>query len=620
MTPSHLRGGLAAASLPRAHVAIGLRHVKSCLPKRATELRRTRQETSLIPTLAQPDAAAAAAGTDPLAKLGAGTARGALALGCLCLLALSPALFSPFFADDYFHIEHVARLRDSLTHGWVLPIDTAGAWWTPAGLSVEYFRPVVVLSFAFDHLLYGEHAAGYHLTNLLLHVTTTLLLWGIARRVIGAGFSAWAAAALFAIHPAHTVGVSWISGRTDVLATVFYAAAFLLYLESRPLRRGSASRLGLSCLAFGFALFAKEMAITFPAVVLAHSLLRRDGEALPRRLVAPFVAGLVAVAYLVVRVVLLGGFRAPPPPFAYHAGDPGLALHLLTAPLLYLADLVMFVPPDPMATLPFWQAHPALLAAFLAFIVFVFAGTLRKAPSRVVAAWGLGWMAITILPVMMLTVGEHFLYLPSMGYCVLVASQLPVSPASVDAKQRRGLAIVAVLVLLVCVGRTAMFASFSRSASRTIAETVAALDGARESRRVLVADLPASAALAFPNAVRLARPGRDLDVQILSVVPRVMPDADDLSIVTFTAPDRLELRRASAYLHSYLERAFEGPLEAFHAGQTIERPGYAITVLEVDPASRPLAFGVRLFDPATTLVLGRASEERGAGLQPISPH
>src|ERR1019366_6861075 len=114
-----------------------------------------------------------------------------------------------------------------------------------------------------DHLLYGEHAAGYHLTNLLLHVTTTLLLWGIARRVIGAGFSAWAAAALFAIHPAHTVGVSWISGRTDVLATVFYAAAFLLYLESLRRRPASTSLLALSCLAFGIALLAKEMGLNF---------------------------------------------------------------------------------------------------------------------------------------------------------------------------------------------------------------------------------------------------------------------------------------------------------------------------------------------------------------------
>ena len=167
-----------------------------------------------------------------------------------------------------------------------------------------------------------------------------------------------------------------------------------------------------------------------------------------------------------------------------------------------------------MATLPFWQAHPAPLAAFLAFIVFVFAGTLRKAPSRVVAAWGLGWMAITILPVMMLTVGEHFLYLPSMGYCVLVGRSAGLPASGWDARQRRRPAIVAVLVLLVwSAGRPS--SPRSREARRARLPRPSPRSMLREIEARAVADLPASAALAFPNAVRLARPGRDIDVEIL---------------------------------------------------------------------------------------------------------
>jgi hypothetical protein len=543
--------------------------------------------------------------------------RGALVLVLLCILCFLPTLFSPFFADDYLHIEHAARLGEALTHGWILRVDTAGAWWTPPGLSVQYFRPLVVLSFAIDRFLYGDHALGYHVTNLLLHVTTTLLLWGIARRVIGAGFAAWAAAALFAIHPAHTVAIGWISGRTDVLATVFYAAAFFLYLESLRRRPASMSLLALSCLAFGIALLAKEMAITFPAVVLAHALLARDGEPLSKRLVAPVVAGLVAAAYLALRIAILGGFPSPPTPFAYHLSDPGLALHLLTAPLLYLADLVMFVPADPMATLPFWTAHPFLLMGFLTFILYVFAGTLKKTPGHAMR-WGLAWIAITLLPVLMLTVGEHFLYLPSMGYCILVAAQLPASPAAVGGKERRGLAIVASLVALVCFGRSAMFAFFSRGASNTIDDATLAIDHAPQARRVLVADLPASAALAFPHAVRLARPHRDVEVEILSLVPRVMPEPDDLSSVTFTSPDRIELRRASGYLSSYLERALEGPPTIFRRGQRIERDGYAIEILDIDESSgRPRAFAVQLLDPGETIVLSR-TESGALGL--IYPH
>jgi hypothetical protein len=236
--------------------------------------------------------------------------------------------------------------------------------------------------------------------------------------------------------------------------------------------------------------------------------------------------------------------------------------------------------------------------------------------SRSVAVWGLGWMAVTLLPVMTLTVGEHFLYLPSMGYCLLVGSQLPSTPGAIDSKQRRSLAIVAALVTLVCFGRTATFYAFSRSAAHAIDDAVTALDRAPQDNLLLVADLPASAALAFPHAVRLARPGRDLDVEILSLVPRVMPDADDLSVVTFPAPDRLEMRRASGYLDSYLERALEGPPVPFRAGQTIERGGYSVTILEPGAvAGRIRSFSVKLRDPERTLVLGR----RDSGLEPLSP-
>src|SRR5580658_11093977 len=84
-------------------------------------------------------------------------------------LPLVPTLFAPFLADDYLHIDVASRFPGSLSSGWVLPVETAGAWWTPHGLTVEYFRPLVIVFFAIDRLLYGLHPAGYHLTNLLLH-------------------------------------------------------------------------------------------------------------------------------------------------------------------------------------------------------------------------------------------------------------------------------------------------------------------------------------------------------------------------------------------------------------------------------------------------------------------
>jgi hypothetical protein len=501
----------------------------------------------------------------------------------------------------------------------VLHIDTAGTWWTPPGLSVEYFRPLVVLSFAADRVLYGDHPFGYHLTNLTLHAAGTWLVWGIGRRVLGPGFGAWGAAALFAIHPCHTLAVGWISGRTDVLAGVLYLAAFLAYLESRATAGGRRAGLTTATLVlFTLALFSKEMALSLPAVMLGHALLRPDGEPLARRLVAPVLAGVVAAAYLALRIVVLGGFHTPPTPFAYHLGDPGLAWHLATAPLLYLADFVLFVPADPMATEPFWHAHPLLMVLFLALIGRTFWSTLQRAPSRTTAVWGLGWMAITLLPVTMLTIGEHFLYLPSAGYCLLVGSQLPADPANIDAKQRRGLAIVAALVMVVCVVRTTMFTNLARESSRTIASAAAALKAAPSARLLLVEDLPVAAALAFPHAVRLALPGRDVDVEILSLLSHVMPGPGDYSEVSYPDWAHLVLRRGEGFLGSYLERALAGPRPPLQSGETIPRGTYEVRVGDVSDG-RPHALGVTLFNPAHTIVLGGTPQGLELLTRPAGP-
>ncbi len=556
-------------------------------------------------------------GVDPLVRLERSRLRGAGALLALVAFALLPTLFAPFFADDYLHIEVAARLRDALARGWVLPIDSAGAWWTPRGLSIEYFRPMVVLSFAADRLLYGEHAWGYHLTNLALHMSGTLLVWGVARRVLGAGFAAWGAAALFAIHPCHTVAVGWISGRTDVLAGVLYLAAFLAYLETRSSSANTTPRpwlTALSLLLFVLALLSKEMAATFPAVLLGDALLRPRGERLARRLVAPGLAAVAGAIYFAMRTRMFGGFHPPPTPFAFHPGDPGLAMHLLTAPLLYLGDFVWFVPADPMATEPFWRTHPALFVLFVGVVLAPLWNTIRRASDRRMAVWGLGWIAITILPVMMLTVGEHFLYLPSVGYCLLVGAQLPADPTRIDARERRSLAIVGALVAVVCIVRTAMFTNLSFGSTKAIDEATAALDRAPEARLLLVEDLPVAAALAFPHAVRLARPQRPVDVQILSLVPRVMPDAEDLTVMTFPAPGHLKLSRSAGFLGSYLERALQGPPVAFRAGERFERAGYAVTIVDA-PGGRIHEFEVQISDPARTLVMGRGEQ----GLKVFAP-
>ncbi len=555
------------------------------------------------------------ASASPLSRIDRRRARPVVGLLALAALALLPSLFAPFLADDYFHVVVATRLGAALTRGWVLPIDLGGTWWTPHGLSVEYFRPLVVLSFAIDGFFYGAHAVGYHLTNLGLHATATLLVWAIARRVLGEGLGAWVTAALFAIHPCHVQAVAWISGRTDVLAAVLYMAAFLLFLESRK-RPRAAPFVGLSLFVFLLALLAKEMAITFPVVLLGHNLLRPGRESLARRLTVPALASVVAGAYLAVRAMALGGFHTPPTPFAYHLGDPDFFRHLVTAPLVYLGALTLFVPADPMVTVPFWKVHPILFALFAVVVIGALVELLRRTPNRNTLAWAVGWVGVTLLPVALLTVGEHFLYLPSLGYCLLVGSRVPQSWTLSDASVRRRLTALGALIVAVCLVRTMIVDAVASAAAHTAQEAAAALDAAPEAKLLVVADLPTAASLAFALALRFARPDlkTDMNVEILSIMPSLTVEGADRTVVTFTSPNRLELRRDNGFLTSYVERALAGPRTSFQAGETFERPGHTVTVLDA-PGGRLQAFETHLADPAHTLVLGESAH----GLVALTP-
>ena len=438
-------------------------------------------------------------------------------------------MLAPFFADDYLHVERAAHLPDALWHGWVLSIDSAGAWWTPPGTSVAYFRPIVTLSFALDRLLYGANAAGYHFSNLVFHLATTWMVWLIAKHVLGAGVRAFGAAALFAVHPCHTQAIAWISGRTDLLAAMLTCGAFLLYLRARAPGAKKALPLALGSLLFALALVAKEMAITLPLVILADAMLRPSPRPDPsadapdaganapaavgsRRMPfgAPLLAIGVAIAYVAVRAVALGGLRVPPTPFAYHVTDPGFVREVATGPLLYLADLVLCVPPDPMVSLPFWRAHPLALATLgMACAAALYLVSARLTDRRALA-WGLAWTAITLLPVLTLTVGEHFLYLPSVGFCIAAASCLPASAVAMTARARQTVAAAFACVVALSTGRTVLFDAVAYASSRIIASA-----GAR-GRIASGRDTPLRGQLAVgggsgvpPRASARARPARD---------------------------------------------------------------------------------------------------------------
>lgn len=186
----------------------------------------------------------------------------ALAILVLALLAYWPALQAGFIWDDDDYVQKNAALRsvDGLVRIWCNP-----------GVTFQYY-PLVFTTFWVEYHAWELAPMGYHLVNVLLHLSGAFLLWRvlIVLRLPGA----WLPAAIFALHPVQVESVAWITERKNVLSGLFYFAAALQYLkfqedkdrasDGRSHRWRYAASLGL----FACALFSKTVTCSLPAALL----------------------------------------------------------------------------------------------------------------------------------------------------------------------------------------------------------------------------------------------------------------------------------------------------------------------------------------------------------------
>jgi len=136
------------------------------------------------------------------------------------------------------------------------------------------YQPLAVLSFAINYKISGETAWPYILTNLLLHLLNTLLVFKLTRRWMKGYIPAAIVALLFAIHPMHVEAVSWISTRSSGLYSLFFLAGLLTwdkYIEEEQKTRYYM----LSFLFVLLALFSKSMAATFPLILFLMDFLKK---------------------------------------------------------------------------------------------------------------------------------------------------------------------------------------------------------------------------------------------------------------------------------------------------------------------------------------------------------
>ncbi|MFZ3264955.1 MAG: tetratricopeptide repeat protein [Terriglobales bacterium] len=402
-----------------------------------------------------------------------------LACGITALVYVATLSFG-FVYDDIPQI-----LKNPAVHSWrfVPQYFTSHVWAAIyPNTSGNYYRPLFLLWLKVNYALFGTKAVGWHLTSVACHVIATWLVFRIAQQLTGDRLTAFLAALIFGLHPAHVENVAWISGVSDPLMACFLFGSFSAFLsalerraaleESKRARATSreqshdehggfgllearGSRLeaapatrqvwyaALSLGLFAMALLSKETAIVLPVLIMAFVLIferdfERDHEGSAgfwRRFIAairksaPYL--LLVLIYGGVRYRALGGWSHPTIPI-------GWTEVCLTWPAVlwfYARHLILPVRLSEFYSLEYvthFSARAVLLP--LAFLLIVAAAValllplLRGSCQKNAARFALLLIVIPLLPVLdlhALTVGDivhdRYLYLPSVGFALLIA-------------------------------------------------------------------------------------------------------------------------------------------------------------------------------------------------------
>lgn len=303
------------------------------------------------------------------------------------------------------------------------------------GSRMVYWRPIVTASYAVDWQLGGGEPLVFHISNTLYQAIVGALAYVVLRRWINATLPALAAAILFAIHPTKAESVAWIAGRTDVMCMIG-----VLIASEGIARRLRGERHGLLLEAAGtlLAYTTKEQAIVLPAFAAVEAWVHADRPPIDLRVIRRMIwvalpQAAISIGYLAIRGIVMPIKAANSTP-SLHLGDHvqsvfesmGRFFTLTFAPheLSIQQGIVHYMDGRPLHSTPY-----VVIGAIAMVIVLALAFLARK--RWPVATVGIGFFLITIAPTsnlkyteMRTLVSERFLYLPVLGFALIVGAAL----------------------------------------------------------------------------------------------------------------------------------------------------------------------------------------------------
>ena len=211
-----------------------------------------------------------------------------IALAVLAVYATAPSLKFIEFDDNeilkqhYFIIGDISKIKVAFTTDAFL------------GTNGTFYRPLQTVSFMLDALVGGPKPFIYHLTNLLLHIASSLCVFWLLLTLGYQRLPSFLLALLFALHPMFVPMVAWVPTRGDLLLSIFVIISFILFIKSFREKRPVL----VLChgVIFFLALLAKETAVAVPPLCLFYYYLEFRKTPARKLIKGYFVVWLIAGA------------------------------------------------------------------------------------------------------------------------------------------------------------------------------------------------------------------------------------------------------------------------------------------------------------------------------------
>jgi protein O-mannosyl-transferase len=347
------------------------------------------------------------------------------------LLVYLNALGNDLVFDDHPMIEE----REIILHPTLSSIDD---------VLMKHYRPIRDLALMIISSMGGPHPVSFHLANVLIHLINALMVYAITLKLTQSIRIAIITSLLFTTHPIQTDAVTYVSGIRDTLSTLFVLIGLYYFMEYRQKKGMLYLAIVISMLIMG--LGVKEMAIGLVALIILYDLQSKGGvrkgklfktfltsiSNIFRR--SPFVYLLMGIFILVALAFYLtlhhASVRIQQNEIYWWGGS--ILFNYMTVTKLWISYLIKLIFPHPLIAdymgYPLVSTQVTDVTAWLALVmlIVIICVTLKLLIDHPVWGFALGWILVTLLPVVQIfphheLMAEHHLYLPSVGFSLLLA-------------------------------------------------------------------------------------------------------------------------------------------------------------------------------------------------------